>query len=125
MICYEPFSGKYLLKFFVMMLLAIPFIFSAYIQTLREQRLFLWGENNKRQQQTVLEIFEKQNEGIVLLEKPKSKEVRGKDVEEVLYNNKAFSEIFQTELASISIDMPVLKLKIEDGLDEQHALLDY
>jgi hypothetical protein len=125
MICYEPFSGKYLLKFFVMMLLAIPFIFSAYIQTLREQRLFLWGENNKRQQQTVLEIFEKQNEGIVLLEKPKSKEVRGKDVEEVLYNNKAFSEIFQTEQASIGIDMPVLKLKIEDGLDEQHALLDY
>jgi hypothetical protein len=88
----------------------------------REQRLFLWGENNKRQQQTVLEIFENQNEGIVLLEKPKSKEVRGKDVEEVLYNNNAFSEIFQTEQASTGIDMPVLKLKIEDGVDEQHAL---
>ena len=94
MICYEPITAKYFIKFLSMLLLAIPFIFSAYIQTVREQRLFLWGENNKRQQQTVLEIFENQNEGIVLLEKPKSKEVRGKDVEEVLYNNNAFSEIF-------------------------------
>jgi hypothetical protein len=29
--------------------------------------MFVWSENNSKQQQTVLEIFERQNEGVVLL----------------------------------------------------------
>jgi hypothetical protein len=47
--------------------ICIPLLFSIYMQTLNEMRLFLWGENNAKQQQTVLEIFNQQHEGIVLL----------------------------------------------------------
>lgn len=43
------------------------------MQMLNEMRLFLWGDNNAKQQQTVLKIFNQQHEGIVLL-KPKPAE---------------------------------------------------
>lgn len=47
--------------------LVLPYIISVYLQTFNELRLFLWSENNSKQQQTVLEIFERQQEGVVLL----------------------------------------------------------
>jgi hypothetical protein len=44
-----------------------PVLFGVYLQGINEIRMFVWSENNSKQQQTVLEIFERQNEGVVLL----------------------------------------------------------
>jgi hypothetical protein len=81
-------------SFFIATPALIPFILSLYMQTLGELRLFLLGETLTKQQQIMLEIFEQQNEGVVLLQKPKKKDSEDEKEEEqtkseVLYINKA------------------------------------
>ena len=39
--------------------IVMPALFGTYLTGLNEQRLFIWSENNSKQQQTVLEIFER------------------------------------------------------------------
>jgi len=86
------------------------------MQALNEQRLFLWGENNAKQQQTVLDIFNQQHDGIVLL-RPQTAEGSTEQAT-VLYSNDAFSEIVQTKDANLGIDQPLLKIKVEEGVDQ-------
>jgi len=48
--CTEDYDyGKIFIKILFTAPIIFPFIFSAYMQTLNEQRLFLWGENNAKQ----------------------------------------------------------------------------
>ena len=39
--------------------IVMPALIGSYLTGLNEQRLFIWSENNSKQQQTVLEIFER------------------------------------------------------------------
>jgi len=57
----------YYAKLLLYIPLVVPVLFCVYLQGINELRLFIWSENNSKQQQTVLEIFERQQEGVVLL----------------------------------------------------------
>ena len=47
--CPEDNFPKLFLKLILSSQVMVPFIYSFYMQTLNEQRLFLWGENNGKQ----------------------------------------------------------------------------
>jgi hypothetical protein len=86
-------------EFLTKILLYTPLYFSTivavYFQHINELRLFVWSENNNKQQQTMLEIFERQQEGVILLKQtPKG---GASDKPEVLYNNGAFLDIVKSK----------------------------
>ena len=72
----------------------------------------------------MLEIFEQQNEGVVLLQKPKKEDDLnnqgddGKAKSEVLYINNALKNIINCQESKDAISTPFLKVKSE----EQYAL---
>jgi hypothetical protein len=106
-------------SFFILIPAWIPFMLSQYMQTLGELRLFLLGETLTKQQQIMLEIFEQQNEGVVLLQKPKKKDSKdGKEDEqpksEVLYINNALKRIINSAESTDPISIPILKVKSEE-----------
>jgi hypothetical protein len=47
--CPEENFAKLFAKLILTLPVMVPIIFSFYMQTLNEQRLFLWGENNGKQ----------------------------------------------------------------------------
>jgi hypothetical protein len=112
-LCRETSLPRLAGKIFACIPLALPFILSSYMQTLNEMRLFLWGENNLKQQQTVLEIFERQQEGVLLLKQAQE----GTENDEVLFSNSAFAVIAQTKDARESLDLPLFKIKVDEGID--------
>ena len=71
-VCPELNFGIVILKLLLTLPVAMPYLFGIYMQTLNEQKLFLWGENNAKQQQTMLDIFNQQHDGVVLLKQPNS-----------------------------------------------------
>jgi hypothetical protein len=48
--CFDESFLKMFAKLICTAPVMVPFILSFYMQTLNEQRLFLWGENNGKQQ---------------------------------------------------------------------------
>jgi hypothetical protein len=48
--CFDENSAKLFAKLICTAPVMFPFIFSFYMQIINEQRLFLWGENNGKQQ---------------------------------------------------------------------------
>jgi hypothetical protein len=74
----------------------IPSVYALYMQTINEIRLFLTIDNMRNQQRMTLEMMEKQNEAVVLIQPPKDGEERV-NANNVLYSNKAFKEIISNE----------------------------
>jgi hypothetical protein len=88
----------------------LPLLFGVYLQTYNEARLFLVTENSAKQQQRMLEIFEKQEDGVVVLQKatvpedPSKKD--NKDVK-ILFTNNAFTGIVQAQDVCTAVESQI------------------
>jgi hypothetical protein len=81
----ETSKKEMFLSYLGLSVLYMPILCATYLSQLSEMRLFFLGENTTRNQDNMLELFEKQYEGVILLtHSPQS------NVEELVYMNEAF-----------------------------------
>ena len=79
---------------------------------MNELRLFFLNVTMTEQQKVVLEIFEKQNEGVVIIQKSTDPE---EQIQTVLYSNSLFKEIVGTENEAEGIQKQILRQSPEEG----------
>jgi len=76
--------------------MVLPSYFSHYMMTLNELKLFDVIETLRKQQRVVLEIFERQKDGVVVIQKPVDNDEKGDGDQLVVFANSAFKDIVQT-----------------------------
>ena len=69
-----------------------PALYAVWQLRVNELRIFQLAESTQKQQQIVLEMFERQNEGVVLFSRSQNL-VTGEDQENVLFANEAFKKL--------------------------------
>jgi len=85
----------------------LPILVGVYLQTYNEARLFLVTENSAKQQQRMLEIFEKQEEGVLVFQKSVAPEDPSKKDDKdgkILFTNNAFTGIVRAEDARQGVE---------------------
>ena len=78
------------------------------------------NDSMSKQQQVVLEIFEKQNEGVIIFQKEKDADVPDRESAEarhetILYTNKSYRKMVGIEHDFESINIPFLTIKPEES----------
>ena len=78
------------------------------------------SDSMSKQQQIVLEIFEKQNEGVIIFQKEKDADVPDRKIDEarhetIHYTNKAYRKMIGSEHEFESINIPFLTVKPEES----------
>ena len=70
-----------------------------------------------KQQQVVLEIYERQNEGVIIFQKKMSSEISENEEAEdtILYSNNAFKKLVGTENDNEGITIAILTKKLEES----------
>jgi hypothetical protein len=90
-------QGQIFALYFVIFPMVLPSYFSHYMMTLNELKLFDVIETLKKQQRIVLEIFERQKDGVVVIQKPADNDEKSDVDQLVVYANSAFKDIVQTD----------------------------
>ena len=94
-------------------LFLFPSFVALNLKKYNEKRLFFMSDKMTEQQQVVLEIFERQNEGVVILQKKNNEDEA--EHETVLYSNDAYKRIVGSANDSESIKIPFLTRKAEES----------
>ena len=90
-----------------------------YLQTYNEARLFLVTENSAKQQQRMLEIFEKQDEGVIVLRQEMTQEDPSKKDDKdgrILFTNNAFNGIMQNQDVIQGVNTPVFVARDDEDV---------
>jgi len=83
------------------------------MQKINELRLFLLGETLTKQQKIIFEIFNKQNEAVVVLKPSGDKE----PTSSVVYANDRFANLVKTEDTLQGVEQPLLRVKQDKSTD--------
>lgn len=90
----------------------MPCFFSCFLLRFNEMRTFHVHETIQRQQRLVLEIFERQNEGVIIVKNAKSDDQKK---ERVVYSNNAFKQLYPCQDEAGFVDTPFLVQKLDES----------
>jgi hypothetical protein len=97
----------------------VPLIYAFYSQFLYETKLFLLTKTTQKQQQLILEIFDQQKDGVILM-KNSAESSQNSSVENVLFKNNILADI----LPNNELDKKCFKPKHQDGLEESDMFIE-
>jgi hypothetical protein len=97
----------------VQVLFGIPLYASFYIQAISKLGTYLIAESNVKQQRLVLEIFERQQQGVVLINSNPECDASLEPVKRVLFSNNTFSQIIGGDVEQ-KMSEPLFTPMLED-----------